>query len=189
MSEDDVHLAEKLLEAIPACPNDPNKAERVLGYASKRLAREKALRTLGTTEEQVDTENSKILGSLGIEGRRRSYSMLAQSNNDLLAFANAARPRRMTVATMIWNFGSPATATRRRNSSYHPKTRPRYKNKRRSSESSLRRLLKLEKERSADRSAEIDALKARVDALEKMLSRSGGLVEIDVPSAPMMIES
>jgi hypothetical protein len=74
VSEDDVQFAERLLKQIPNCPNDPNKAERIFGYAQSRLARDKALRTLGTTEDEVEVENAKNLGALGIGGRRRSYS-------------------------------------------------------------------------------------------------------------------
>ena len=64
VSEEDVNLANRLLEQIPACPLDPNKAERILGYASSSLVREKAMRLLGTSEEEVGLENSKMLGSL-----------------------------------------------------------------------------------------------------------------------------
>jgi len=74
VSEDDVELAEKLLRLIPKTPSDPNKAERILGYASMRLHREKALRLLGMTEEEIEEENAKVLGSLGTSGRRRSFS-------------------------------------------------------------------------------------------------------------------
>ncbi|KAL7429973.1 hypothetical protein ACHAXH_001497 [Discostella pseudostelligera] len=74
VSEDDVELAEMLLRLIPKTPSDPNKAERILGYASMRLHREKALRLLGMTEEEIEEENAKVLGSLGTSGRRRSFS-------------------------------------------------------------------------------------------------------------------
>ena len=74
VSEADVELAEKLIRLIPKTPSDPNKAERILGYASMRLYREKALRLLGLTEEEIEEENAKVLGSLGSSGRRRSFS-------------------------------------------------------------------------------------------------------------------
>lgn len=86
VSEDDVNLAKRLLEQIPACPSDPNKAERILGYASTRLLREKALRLLGATEEEVDAENAKTLGSLGVAGRRRSFSIETTAHSEFLAF-------------------------------------------------------------------------------------------------------
>lgn len=74
VSEEDVAIAEKLLRLIPRTSSDPNKAERILGYASMRLHREKALRLLGLTEEQIEEENAKSLGALGASGRRRSFS-------------------------------------------------------------------------------------------------------------------
>lgn len=72
VTEDDVRLAEKLLEQISFC--SINKAERVLGYAAARMKREKALRLLGASEDEVAVEVPKVLGSLGVAGRRRSYS-------------------------------------------------------------------------------------------------------------------
>ncbi|KAL3792279.1 hypothetical protein ACHAW5_001105 [Stephanodiscus triporus] len=72
VSEDDVILAEKLLEQISSC--SINKAERILGYATTRMKREKATRLLGATEDEVAVEIPKVLGSLGVAGRRRSYS-------------------------------------------------------------------------------------------------------------------
>lgn len=72
VSEDDVILAEKMLEQISSC--SINKAERILGYATTRMKREKAIRLLGATEDEVAVEIPKVLGSLGVAGRRRSYS-------------------------------------------------------------------------------------------------------------------
>ena len=66
VSEDDVRVAEGLIKQISACSNDPNKAERIFGFASSRLTREKALRMLGATEDDVELETAKNLGSLGI---------------------------------------------------------------------------------------------------------------------------
>lgn len=94
VTADDVHLAEKLLEQIPSCPCDPNKAERILGYASSYLARGKALRLLGTSEEEVALENAKNLGALGVGGRRRSFIVLEEPNPILL------RRRRHTVQSV-----------------------------------------------------------------------------------------
>lgn len=78
VSEDDVKLAESILQHIPNSSNDPEKAERVLGYASSRLKRAKALRLLGASEEDVENETAKVLGSLGVAGRRRSFAVLAE---------------------------------------------------------------------------------------------------------------
>ncbi|KAL7483030.1 hypothetical protein ACHAW6_008676 [Cyclotella cf. meneghiniana] len=92
VSEDDVRVAEGLIKQISAFSHDPNKAERIFGFASSRLAREKALRMLGATEEDVELENAKNLGSLGIGefnasyfdykgGRRRSYVVLETTSS------------------------------------------------------------------------------------------------------------
>ena len=72
VSEDDVFLAERLLEQISSC--SISKSERILGYAASRLNREKAIRLLGATEDEVAVEIPKVLGTLGVAGRRRSYS-------------------------------------------------------------------------------------------------------------------
>ncbi|KAL3803085.1 hypothetical protein ACHAWO_010651 [Cyclotella atomus] len=84
VSEDDVRLAERLLRQIPTCPNDPNKTERILGYANSRLERQKALRLLGATEDEIEIENAKNLGSLGICGRRRSYSLIQSPSKPMV---------------------------------------------------------------------------------------------------------
>ena len=123
VSEDDVHLATRLLAQIPACPADPNKAERILGYASSRLVRDKALRLLGTTEEEVDAENAKALGSLGVAGRRRSFSFGtttttatlrgAAPHADLLAFARAV-PKRTDLLRRRHTYASKRDVRHRR---------------------------------------------------------------------------
>lgn len=72
---EDVKMAERLLNQIPPCPSDSNnKVEQLMGYATTRLLREKAIRVLGTTELEVELENAKNLGSLGVGGRRRSWA-------------------------------------------------------------------------------------------------------------------
>jgi hypothetical protein len=74
VSENDVKIAERLLNQIQPCPSDSdNKAEQVLGFACSRLYREKAIRVLGTSENEIELENAKNLGSLGVGGRRRSW--------------------------------------------------------------------------------------------------------------------
>ena len=75
VSENDVRIAERLINQIPLCPSESSsKAERILGYTQKGLGRDKALRLLGASEYEVELENAKNLGSLGFEGRRRSWS-------------------------------------------------------------------------------------------------------------------
>lgn len=76
---EDVKMAERLLNQIPPCPSDSNnKVEQLMGYATTRLLREKAIRVLGTTEAEVELENAKNLGSLGVGGRRRSWAMTSE---------------------------------------------------------------------------------------------------------------
>mmetsp|Transcript_43910 Transcript_43910/g.133754 ORF Transcript_43910/g.133754 Transcript_43910/m.133754 type:complete len:135 (-) Transcript_43910:561-965(-) len=77
LSEDDVRISEVLLAQIPPAPaknSESSKAEWLLGYAESRLRREKALKILGVSEDEVEVENNKNLGSLGVSGRRRSFS-------------------------------------------------------------------------------------------------------------------
>jgi len=77
LTEDDIRDSEKLFKQIPPPPPSSSprcsKAERFLGYQMLRLKREKAMRVLGISEEDIDIENSKNLGSLGQTGRRRSF--------------------------------------------------------------------------------------------------------------------
>lgn len=74
--ENDVRIAERLLNQIQSCSSSESssKAERILGYTSSRLCREKALKLLGASEYEVELENCKNLGSLGQSGRRRSFN-------------------------------------------------------------------------------------------------------------------
>lgn len=86
VSEDDVITAERILSEIPPPPQirvqSSSKVEILLGYSKSRLRREKALKILGANEDEIDQENSKALGSLGISGRRRSY--LGKGENPFL---------------------------------------------------------------------------------------------------------
>ena len=73
LSEEDVRISEGLFSQIQLVDDSATKAERLLGYNSTRLKRAKALRLLGATEDDVELENAKTLGSLGHSGRRRSF--------------------------------------------------------------------------------------------------------------------
>ena len=80
LSEEDVHLSKKLFSEISSSatastktPCNSTKAERLLGYNETRLKRAKALRLLGATEDDVELECAKNLGSLGQGARRRSF--------------------------------------------------------------------------------------------------------------------
>ena len=199
VSEDDVNLAGKLLEQIPACPSDPNKAERIFGYASSRLAREKAIRLLGTTEEEVDKDAAKTLGSLGVAGRRRSFSIMAQHANhsEMLAFTNAipkARARASMAATMTMPMRRSTgrgSILRRRHTFNTTKREVRRKGsidkRTRRSDSEIR----LFHNQAKDSAHEVGALKARIDELEKRLA---GTVVVQSSSdngtkTPSLIES
>lgn len=73
--ENDVRIAERLLNQIQSSSDtSSSKPERILGYTSSRLCREKALKLLGASEYEVELENCKNLGSLGQSGRRRSFN-------------------------------------------------------------------------------------------------------------------
>lgn len=81
ISENDVNHSEKLFAQIP--PLSPSqsitsKVERLTGYANIRLGRDKALRLMGVNENDIDVENAKNLGALGVSGRRRSFTFVKQ---------------------------------------------------------------------------------------------------------------
>eukprot|EP00978_Attheya_sp_CCMP212_P003176 scaffold6581_cov57-Attheya_sp.AAC.4 len=67
VSEEDIRTGEILTSEIP--PLGPwktlTKEEKLLGYTKSRLSREKALKILGVTEEEIENENRKRLGALG----------------------------------------------------------------------------------------------------------------------------
>lgn len=92
VSEYDVKIAERLLSQIPSCSDPDSKEEQVLGYTLTRLCREKAIKVLGTTETEIELENAKNLGSLGVGGRRRSWQ--ATSELDFRKSEYCPYPRR-----------------------------------------------------------------------------------------------
>ena len=87
VTEGDVQRATKLLEE------------------SFRL-RTKALELLGTSEEEIETELEKNLGSLGIAGRRRS-------NANLPIIANGRRKRGSILFTKLKGRGGKGQSNRR----------------------------------------------------------------------------
>lgn len=99
LTEEDVRDSEKLFQQMPPPPPPPNngrclKEERLLGYAMLRLKRAKALRVLGASEEDVDIENAKNLGSLGRSGRRRSFIVENVSTNRRMTYLGFGVPGR-----------------------------------------------------------------------------------------------
>lgn len=147
VSEDDVHLAERLMKQIPACPSDPNKAERIFGYAKSRLERQKAMRLLGATEEEVEVENAKNLGSLGVGARRRSFSVIERAPSKPLY-----KNRKSSISR------------KPRHSSFDTALRP-YKRKH---SAELRRL----RQQSMVSAIEIDSLRKRIEELENLIQSS-----------------
>lgn len=66
MTEEDLNAAERIfLEAAAFCSLG-RKEEKVLGYSLEQIKREKALERLGVTQEQIEFEACKNLGSLGV---------------------------------------------------------------------------------------------------------------------------
>jgi len=82
LSEDDILTSHILFRQVPLPPplqirgkcQKMSKEERVLGYTMPCLRRDKALKTLGISEEGLKLENCKNLGALGKAGRRRSFN-------------------------------------------------------------------------------------------------------------------
>lgn len=95
------NLLLRLLQIIALMPPQPtkqssSKSELMMGYDSTRLNREKALKLLGVSEEQLDVENGKILGSLGILGsqRKRSFRITRSVSAPVLKAANEGGGKR-----------------------------------------------------------------------------------------------
>mmetsp|Transcript_3552 Transcript_3552/g.5147 ORF Transcript_3552/g.5147 Transcript_3552/m.5147 type:complete len:206 (+) Transcript_3552:931-1548(+) len=99
LTEEDVRDSERLFQQMPPPPPTQNNArclkeERLLGYAMLRLKRAKALKVLGASEEDVDTENAKNLGSLGRSGRRRSFVVENMAANRRMTYLGFGMPQR-----------------------------------------------------------------------------------------------
>ncbi len=179
LTEEDVRDSEKLLRQIPP-PPPPHllstsssikrqygyctKAECVLGYTLLRLSREKALRVLGASEEEIDIENAKTLGSLGRSGRRRSFVVHdIITKGELEGFTSCLKKRKISRVRITKGRASNyrrTTSFRRRStgdlnflkfSMYHKHNE----------------YVKELKKRNNDANAEIDHLRQRLEVLEK----------------------
>jgi hypothetical protein len=73
LREEDLRVANDILSRQRGFQTAGTKEEQLTGYTSEQLHRRKALDVLGITEEIVDEELAKELGSLGIGGRKRSF--------------------------------------------------------------------------------------------------------------------
>ncbi|KAL9181187.1 hypothetical protein ACHAXT_009992 [Thalassiosira profunda] len=155
VSESDVHLAEKLLhQTVQADP-----------------ARSKALRMLGATENDVAMENSKMLGSLGVAGRRRSYSIVEPpSQSEILALARA-----IPKARSVWVRRKSSDARRRHTLDVkRAYRRMSIGKRRRSSDGEVRRL----RNQTLFFANENQALRAKIDELERRLSEQSGTEDL-----------
>lgn len=170
LTEDDVRDSEKLFKQMPPPPPPKNmsccsKEERLLGYTMMRIKREKALRVLGASEEDVDIENSKNLGALGQNGRKRSFFVLNQSS---------VIPKRMTPD--MRTIGIHHRARSFTTPSYRKQSKTR-RRRRSSSGFMIRKLASREviklKRQNEDANSEIVRLKERLENLEqKMFSKT-----------------
>jgi hypothetical protein len=172
LTEEDVRDSEKLFQQMPPPPPQSPKTclkeERLLGYTMLRLKRSKALRVLGTSEEEVDIENTKNLGSLGRSGRRRSF---------LIEIKDMPKPKGINHFDLF----SPRIKGKRRrlskrNSCFRSCGRYREKSVRRKSTGDLLSLkiavndVKNLKKQNEDANAEIALLRQRLERLEKEFS-------------------
>ena len=94
LSEDDILTSHILFKQVPLPPplqirgkcQKMSKEERVLGYTMPCLRRDKALKTLGISEEVLKLETSKNLGALGRSARRRSFVVQAEKSKRSRAY-------------------------------------------------------------------------------------------------------
>ena len=125
LTEEDVHLSKKLFSEISSSATTSSKktacntkAERLLGYNETRLKRAKALRLLGATEDDVELECAKNLGSLGQGARRRSFVVEMDKGRST---CNSRLHRRLTLGNTHrrtffgGNFNVGRASTSRRN--------------------------------------------------------------------------
>lgn len=92
VSQEDIKTSQLLFQemcprpSVCACNSSRRttgqKAEALLGYSVERLQRSKALKVLGTSEDMIEEENCKNLGSLGVAGRRRSFIIQDDSDSE-----------------------------------------------------------------------------------------------------------
>ena len=127
LTEEDVHLSKKLFSEISSSATTSSKktacnskAERLLGYNETRLKRAKALRLLGATEDDVELECAKNLGSLGQGARRRSFVVemdRGRSNSRLHRRLTLGNTQRRTFFGGNFNVGRASTSRRNKETS------------------------------------------------------------------------
>ena len=160
ITEDDVKDSEMLFRQMPPPPppyhiEDCLKEELILGYKTLRLKREKALRVLGVSEEDVDIENSKNLGSLGRAGRKRSFVIQDISTKRRISHLGFFGSRKMSLPNTM--------------RPYRKKSSRRFSTgDTRSLKRTVREVVKL-KHQNEEANAEIERLRQRIAKLEKKL--------------------
>ena len=128
LTEEDVHLSKKLFSEMSSSAKTPptktpcnsTKAERLLGYNERKLKRAKALRLLGATEDDVELECAKNLGSLGQGARRRSFVVemdKGRSNSRLHRRLTLGNTHRRTFFGGNFNVGRASTSRRNKETS------------------------------------------------------------------------
>mmetsp|Transcript_13571 Transcript_13571/g.28768 ORF Transcript_13571/g.28768 Transcript_13571/m.28768 type:complete len:247 (-) Transcript_13571:318-1058(-) len=189
VSEDDVKLAESILQHIPNSSDDPEKAERVLGYASSRLRRAKALRLLGASEEDLEIETAKVLGSLGVAGRRRSFAVLAEPTGSTVSSLSSSSSvgndvRQFDVLVLFSRPKSFSLLAKIKRSNLHDLiTKQRH-----TISSQTESEIEVLRNQVQTSSTEIESLKARIQELEAEVSGSKGRKrsKSDFPATSML---
>src|SRR3546814_13417686 len=67
ITEEHFTKGEELMAQAPPPTALNDKVEKITGYSHDQMRRSKAMAVLGTTEEKIDEERAKLLGSLGLE--------------------------------------------------------------------------------------------------------------------------
>ena len=129
---------------------------------------------LGATEHDVALENSKMLGSLGVAGRRRSYSIVEPpSQNEILALARGVR-------RSVWVRRNSDARLRRRHTLDVRRAYRRVSTigkRRRSSDSTAGEVRRL-RNQTLFFANENQALRAKIDELERRLSEQSSTEDL-----------
>jgi hypothetical protein len=153
LSEEDIKTSHTLFQQLPIPPTnpkscrklpkaDPVKVEQLLGYATLCLQREKALKVLGTSEEDIEVENSKNLAALGQSGRRRSYLAKSVGPEGLkikVCYSAPCLPRQRRKQSSVYSSRHSSGKKRSRRSWLHSTGRSTKSNKSQSSTESENR--------------------------------------------------
>lgn len=67
LTEEHLQKGEELMAQAPPATELNDKVEKITGYSHNQIRRSKAMAVLGTTEEMIDEERSRLVGVLGLE--------------------------------------------------------------------------------------------------------------------------